>query len=242
MEDPEARVGAALGAVEDDGANGPWVEGYGIVSPEVVRYAEVLRETPGAIELAMRNVARSEGIDVIDEDAATLLMLHARALHPRRVLEVGTGIGLLTLHLARAVPEDCTITSIEADPLRQAQAHAFLERETFECAAELRLGDAIGLLHGGESRGEFDMVVLSDPQVPRLGILDEVAGRVATGGLLVVPFALRGGRVAVNEHVWNGDAMVEQQRLLNRRIAMDARFVDVVLLPVGDGLLLARRR
>jgi predicted O-methyltransferase YrrM len=222
-----------------DGAD--WADGFGIVSPDVARYVDVLRAVPDPVMLAMRNVAIAEGLDLLDADAATLLALLARSHRPRQVLEVGTGLGLVTLQLARAVPDDCTITSIDPNPMRQEQAHAFLERDDFACAAELRLGDPLRVLREGAAHASWDMVVLTDPELARLDVIDMVAPRMEPDALLVVPWALRGGRVADNEAAWSGDPQLEQQRLLNRCVATDPRFADVTVLPVGDGLLLARR-
>jgi predicted O-methyltransferase YrrM len=158
------------------------------------------------------------------------------------VLEVGTGIGYLTLHLARSAPNDCLLTSVDADPVRQAQAHAFLERDDRpHCATELRLGEPHRVLREGAAHTSWDMVVLTDASLERLDLVDAIAPRMAPDALLVIPGALRGGRVANSEAAWSGDELVEQQRLLNRCIATDPRFAEVVLLPVGDGLLLARR-
>jgi predicted O-methyltransferase YrrM len=231
---------------DDDGTSaGAWVDGFGVVAPDVARYGEVLRAVPDPVLLAMRNVAMAEGVDLVDADAATLIALFARSHRPRHVLEVGTGIGYLTIHLARAVPSDCVITSIDSDPTRQAQAHAFLERDELanHSATELRLGEPHRVLREGAGSGSsWDMVVLGAAAPDRLDLVDAVAPRMSPDALLVLPWALRGGRVANSETAWNGDdEVVEQQRLLNRCIATDPRFADVVLLPVGDGLLLARR-
>ncbi len=233
------------GPIGDDGAGaaaGAWADGFGVVAPDVVRYGEVLRAVPDPVLLAMRNVAAAEGIELVDADAATLIALFARSHRPRHVLEVGTGIGYLTVHLARAVPSDCVVTSIDSDPTRQAQAHAFLERdELVHCATELRLGEPHRVLREGAAHTSWDLVVLGTSTPDRLDLLDAIAPRMAPDALLVLPWALRGGRVANSEAAWNGDELVDQQRLLNRCIATDPRFTDVVLLPVGDGLLLARR-
>lgn len=247
MTGPEARLRAIIGEPgsigDDDGAsaNG-WADGFGVVAPDVVRYGEVLRAVPDPLLLAMRNFAAAEHIDIVDADAATLVALFARSHRPRQVLEVGTGIGYLTVHVARSVPNDCVVTSIDSDPVRQEQAHAFLERdELVQCATELRLGEPHRVLREGAAHASWDMVLLNTTAPDRIDLVDAIAPRMAPDALLVVPWALRGGRVANSEAAWNGDPIVEQQRLLNRCIATDPRFSDVVLLPVGDGLLLARR-
>ncbi len=234
--------GDPLGEHSGAASSGAWADGFGVVAPDVARYAEVLRAVPDPVLLAMRNVAAAEGVGILDPDAATLLALFARSHRPRHLLEVGTGIGYTTIHVARAVPGEAVLTSIDADPIRQAQAHAFLERDELpHCVTELRLGEPHRVLREGAAHTSWDFVVLGDPSMQRIDLLDAIAPRMAPDALLVVPWALRGGRVANSEAAWSGAEDVEQQRLLNRLVATDPRFADVVLLPVGDGLLLARR-
>ncbi|MCZ4496734.1 MAG: O-methyltransferase family 3 [Thermoleophilia bacterium] len=221
---------------------GAWAEGFGVVAPEVARYVEVLHGVPDALVLAMQNLAKAQGLTLVDADTATLIATLARTMRPEKVVEAGTGIGFLTLHLARVVPNDCTIISVEPDPLRQEQAHAFLARNDHRCAVELRLGDPTRALRDG-SLADIDMLVLTDPTQPRLDLIDRLTPRLKPDALLVVPNALLGGRVADNERAWDSESPdVEAQRVLNRCVATDPRYTGVVLLPVGDGLLLARRR
>lgn len=243
-QDPELRALLAQGALDQaaDDAAGDWADGYGIAAPDVARYASVLRPAPDAVLLAMRNLAIQDSLEVVDEDTATLVALLAQAQRPERVLEVGTGIGYLALRLARALPDDCTLTSVEADPILHGRAHAFLERDGVECATELRLGDPFRVLRDHVADAAWELVVLTDPALPRLELLDVIAPHLAADALVVVPWALRGGRVADGHRTWEDAPDVAEQRTLNRCIAIDPRFTDVVLLPVGDGLLLARRR
>lgn len=237
----EARLRALLGDADETVA-ADWAEGYGVVSPDVARYVEVLRGVPDPVVLAMRNVAAEEGLGLLDADTCTALALLTRAKLPEHLLELGTGLGYLTVHLARAAPVDCTLTSIEADPIRHGQAHAFLERDEHECATELRLGDPVRVLRESTMRGPWDMVVIADSHLPRLELLDLVLPRLASDALLAIPWALCGGRVADGHRTWEDAPDVEAQRTLNRRVATDPRLTDVALLPVGDGLLLARCR
>lgn len=246
MTSQEARLHALLGDDAGDlprssAADAAWADGYGVVAPDVARYVEVLRSTPDALKLAMQNLAADLAVEIVDPDTATTISLLSRSHRPRQVLEVGTGLGYVTLHLARTVPDHCTITSIESDPTNQERAHAFLSHEERECATELRLGDPRRVLREHVASARWDMVVLTDAHAERLDIVDIVAPRMEPDALLVIPWALRKGLVADSEAAWNGDELLERQRLLNRSVATDPRFDDVVLLPVGDGLLLARR-
>ena len=230
------------GSLAGSGSNA-WAEGFGVTAPDVTRYGDAVRALPDAVLLAMRNVAEAANQTIVDADTAALCGLLVRDLHDGHIVEAGTGIGYLTLHLARAVPDGATITSVEFDPDHQAQAHAFITRDAPAGAVELRLGDPTRVIERELAEGGLiDALVLTDPSLPRLDLFDQLAGRIAPGGLVLVPHALRGGRVADTAEAWGGDREVEAQRLLNRCVATDPRFTGAVLLPIGDGLLIARRR
>jgi predicted O-methyltransferase YrrM len=237
MQDVSAQLTRLLG--ESDNAARAWADGYGIVSPDVVRYSDVLSEEPDAIELAMRNLAASSQHTIIDPATATLIGLLTALHHPLRIFEAGAGIGYVTLQMARRAPDDCTIVSVEGDPMLHGHAHAFLERAGASCALELRLGNVHAVLR--ESDESFDMLVLTDARLDRAQLIIDLVPAMAPGGLVVVPRALEGGRVADATQAWGGEARIAQQRRINRIIATSPHLTDVVLVPIGDGLLLARK-
>lgn len=220
-----------------------WADGYGIVAPDVARYAEVLCSPPDEICNDIRRAAADAYLEVADAVTETLIALLLRTADAREILEVGTGMGLVTCALARDADADATITSIDDDPVIQGEAHAFVERLDAACTVALRLGDPVALLRGElRPTAGWDLVVLTEPRLSRRDICDVVIDQLSSGGLLIIPFALRGGRVADTTAASAGtDHDVREQRSLNRDIAGDARLEQVVLLPVGDGVLIARR-
>lgn len=233
-------TGASFDGMDTDAA-AAWADGYGIVSPDVARYVDVVRAMPDAICLAMRNLAREEGIRLVDADTATLAATLVAGRHAQRVVEVGTGIGYLTLHLARVLDADSVLTSIDTDPTHQGQAHEFLAHDTHASTVELRLGDPSRLLSDVAGPASVDLLVLGDLGHDRLALLDLAMPLLAPGALVLLPFALRGGRVADSMRTWDAASDVEPQRVLNRVVATDPRLTSVMLLPIGDGLLVARR-
>src|SRR5947209_5798230 len=83
-----------------------------------------------------------EGIPIVVPSTGAFLHLLALACGARRVLEVGTAIGVSTLYLARALPADGTIVSFEIDESRQGAAREYLDRAGLIDRVELRLEDA----------------------------------------------------------------------------------------------------
>ena len=74
-----------------------------ILSASVHEYLTELASPPDSVLEAMRAHGDRDNIPILNADSARLLMVIARAAAARSVVEVGTAIGVSTLHLARAV-------------------------------------------------------------------------------------------------------------------------------------------
>ena len=203
--------------------------GVGVREPEVLQR---LREETATLPTANMQIAPEEG--------ATLAML-VRLLGARRVLEVGTFTGYSSTAMALALPPDgrilcCDVSREWTDIARRAWADAGVADRV-----ELHLAPAMdtlnGLLAAGEA-GTFDLAFI-DADKGNYGNYYEAALRlVRHGGLIAIDNVLWSGRVA-DPSVSDEDT--DAIRALNARIATDER-VDVAMLPVADGLTLARIR
>src|SRR3954462_6810330 len=98
----------------------------------------------------MEEQARGEGTPIVVPPTGALLGVLAAACGARRVVEVGTAIGVSTLYIARAMAPDGLIVSFEIDPERQRAARSSLARAGVGEGADLRLRDA------GEGLAELD--------------------------------------------------------------------------------------
>src|SRR5205823_11214944 len=97
---------------------------------------------PDPVLAEMRAHGARDGIPIVDPETAVLLAVLAHACGARRVVEVGTAIGVSTLHLARAVGDGGTVISFDIDAGRQAAARDYLDRAGVGDRADLRLQDA----------------------------------------------------------------------------------------------------
>src|SRR5438270_7556137 len=112
-----------------------------IVTEAVSSYRAGLRSEPDPVLAEMEAQGAREGIPIVVPETGALLHLLARACAAHRILEVGTAIGVSTLYLARALPDDGVIVSFEIDEERHAAARAYLDRAGVGGRADLRLED-----------------------------------------------------------------------------------------------------
>ncbi len=171
-----------------------------------------------------------------------LLHLLARMLRARRVLEIGTLGGYSTLWLARALPQDGRVVTLEADPRHAEVARANFARAGLAERIDLRVGRALDTLPGLEAEGEgpFDLVFL-DADKPNQAAYLAWALRLARPGSVIV------GDNVVREGAVIDDASTDDRvrgvraffDLLATEPRLDATAIQTVGIKGWDGLAIA---
>jgi caffeoyl-CoA O-methyltransferase len=211
-----------------------------IVTAAVSSYLAELRPAPDPLLAEMEAHAARDRVPIVVPETGQLLHVLALAAGARRIVEVGTAIGVSTLYLARALPPDGTVVSFEIDPDRQAAAHSYLERAGVLDRADLRLEDARDGLPTLD--GPFDMAFIDGVKTQYGAYFDSLLPLLRPGALLAVDNVLMSGAVAERRagREWS-EEQIEKAREFNRRLLHDTPLV-ATLTPVGDGVLVAVRR
>ncbi len=212
-----------------------------IVTDAVSTYLAELRPDPDPVLAEMEAQGARDRIPIVVPEAGRLLHVLALARGARRIVEVGTAIGVSTLYLARALPEDGTIVSFEIDPERHAAARAYLERAGVLERADLRLEDARAGLQSLEP-ASFEFAFIDGVKAQYGDYLELVLPLIAPGGVLAVDNVLMSGSVAdgSSDGGWS-DEQIAGMHEFTRRLLSDERLTGTVT-PVGDGVLVAVRR
>ena len=196
-----------------------------------------VREHPVLAGLRERTAPMPERNMQIGPDQGAFMALLVKLTGATRILEIGTFTGYSSTAMALALPPDGRITCLDVsrewtDIARQAWTDADVADRV-----DLRLGPAAETLET-LSDDSFDMAFI-DADKPGYDTYYEGCLRVVRpGGLILLDNVLQGGRV-VDEG--EDDASVRAIRALTEKIATDER-VEHVLLPLADGLTLARVR
>lgn len=207
-----------------------------INDPAVTDYLIGLEPEPDALLAEMRAHGERDRIPIVEHVTGGLLETLATATGAKRAVEVGTAIGVSTLHLSRG---GAHVTSFEVDPERYEAAKEYLKRGGFE--PDLRLQDATEGLASLEP-GSFDLGFIDGPKAGYGTHLDQVVGLLRPGGLLLVDNVLMSGGAATGEPT---DQWSEESVALIRDFNADLKARDdlrATFLAVGDGVALAVRQ
>lgn len=196
-------------------------------------YVGALFAPEDPVLLALREDADRAGLPpiAISADTGRLLQVVMRAVGARRVLEVGTLGGYSALWMARALPPDGRIVTLESEPVHAEFARRHLEAAGVGAKVEIRIGNAIQLLPALDGE-RFDLVFLDADKEPLPTYLDWSLRLVRPGGAIVADNALWGGRV-LDERVTDEATLAVRE--FNRRLATDPRITGIVV-PTHDGV------
>lgn len=211
-----------------------------IVTEAVRAYLEEATPTPDPLLAEMRERGARDRVPILDAQSARLLHVLALATGARRIVEVGTAIGVSTLHLARALPADGELISFEIDRERHAAAQSYFARERLEATVDLRLQDATEGL--AALTGPFDLAFIDGLKAEYAGHLDLIVPLMRRGGLIAVDNVLMSGAVAEGRAIggWSSER-VATARAFNEHLLGHPDLIGAIT-PVGDGIALAVRR
>ena len=204
---------------------------FDVLSPRTAVQERLRTETQGLPQAGMQ----------IGPDQGLFLGLLVRMLDARRVVEVGTFTGYSALAMAMALPPGGRVLCCDISEEYTAIARRYWKEAGVENRIELRLGPARETLTGvlaAEGGASQDLAFIDADKTGYDVYYELCLQLVRPGGIIAIDNVLWSGRVA-DPAVKDADTAA--LRALNLKIRDDQR-VDAVVLTVGDGLTLARRK
>ncbi|MFG1696678.1 class I SAM-dependent methyltransferase [Nonomuraea sp. NPDC049309] len=180
---------------------------------------------------------RSAGMQISADEGALLGML-VRLAGARQAIEVGVFTGYSSLCIARALPDDGRLIACDVSTEWTSIARPFWERAGVADRIDLRIGPAIDTLRALPAEPAFDFAFVDADKPGYPAYYEEIVPRLRPGGLLVLDNVFLGGQVF--DPGCQGEGAVAMRRV-NDAIARDDR-LDCVMLPVRDGVTIARKR
>lgn len=198
-------------------------------SPPDEPLRDLAAETAALGEISRMQVAPEQG---------SFLTILTRLVGARRAVEVGTFTGYSSVCIARGLPPDGHLLCCDVSEEWTALARRAWRRAAVADRIELRIGPAIDTLRALPREPGIDLAFIDADKPSYPLYYEELLARLRPNGTLLVDNVLWGGNVVDPAAT---DDNTKAIRAFNDLVAADPR-VDVVMLPISDGLTLVRKR
>lgn len=199
-----------------------------------------VREHPALRRCRVETQANSPAAQMqIGEDQGAFMGLLAKLTGAVRCVEVGVFTGYSSLAVALALPDNGRIVALDISKEFTDIARGYWDEAEMSRKIDLRVGPALDALDAMIAKGEgpFDMAFIDADKPNYDGYYERVLKLLRPGGLIVLDNMLWSGKVAGDDQSADTIAL----RSLNEKIHGDKR-VDIALVTVADGIMLARKR
>ena len=208
---------------------------YSYILNTGVREPEILKKL--RIETGQRNDSPMQ----IAPEQGQFMALLVKLLNAQRIIEVGVYTGYSSLAMASALPADGYLLACDINEETTAIAQSFWQKAGLASTIDLRLGPALNTLkqilaEGGQR--SFDMAFIDADKTSYDDYYETCLKLLRQGGVILLDNMLWGGAVADSSSTSDETNRLKQ---LNIKISQDER-VDMVLLPLADGITIVRKR
>ncbi len=200
-----------------------------------------LREPELFARLRRETEMMPEAVMQISPEQGQFMQMLVKLTGARRTLEIGTFTGYSALAVASVLPEDGRLVACDISARYTDVGRPYWEEAGVAGKIDLRIGPAVesldALIAGGEA-ASFDFAFIDADKSNYANYYERCLELIRPGGLIAVDNVLWEGAVADSS---DNSEDTRAIRALNESLKNDQR-VDLSLVPIGDGLTLARKR
>jgi caffeoyl-CoA O-methyltransferase len=207
---------------------------------EIHEYLVAHGTPPDAVQAELiRTTAELGGVSMmqISPEQGAFMTMFTQLLDVHQAVEVGTFTGYSSLCIARGLAPGGRLLCCDVSEEWTAIARAAWEEAGVADRIELRIAPAIDTLRALPSERKIDLAFVDADKPMYRAYADEILARLRPGGVLLVDNVLWGGAVVDTAATDENTVAI---RAFNDWLAADER-VETVMLPLGDGLTIARR-
>ncbi len=165
-----------------------------------------------------------------------VLSMLSKMIQPERILEIGTYTGYSALCFAEGLKKDGEITTIDINEELEDIVKEHVEKSPYKDQVKLVIGNALEIIPTLDEK--FDIVFIDADKENYIKYYDLVFDKVKVGGYIIADNVLWSGKVL--EEIAENDKDTPIILAYNKKIHKDDR-VENVLLPIRDGILIARK-
>lgn len=212
-----------------------------MLSTELEKYLENHTSTVNEllVELRRETYQKTTQPHMLSGDyQGQFLSIISRLIQPKTILEIGTFTGYSALCLAEGLTNDGKLITIDRNEELMYLPKKYFDQSPYADQIDFKIGNALDVLD--ELKDEiYDLVFVDADKSNYINYYEKVIGQVRKGGVLLVDNVLWYGKVLEEAKPNDKDTQVLKE--FNEKIAKDDR-VEVVILPIRDGISLIRKR
>lgn len=192
--------------------------------------------------LEMKAYAEAHDVPIIQEIGLELMLQLLRIKAPASILEIGSAIGYSAMMMARHLPK-VQITTIERDPVRYAEANKFLENSEVKNRILLLEADALEISNEELPLASYDVIFIDAAKAQYQKFFEKYAPLLKDDGMIISDNLLFHGLVFETEAIESRNLrrLVQKINHYNEWLAKHLDY-DTVLLPIGDGLAISKKK
>ncbi len=211
------------------------------VSPQIFEYVLSHSSPPDAVLTELRQETSRRFPDwtvlQIGPEQGTFMTLLSQLIAPRRAVEVGTFTGYSSICLARGLAPGGSLLCCDVNADWTSLAREYWQKAGLAGMIELRLGPAADTLRSLPADASLDLAFIDADKTGYATYWDEIVPRTHAGGIILVDNTFLHGRIFDEDP----DPDARAVRDFNEHALADDR-VDLAMLSVGDGLIVARKK
>ena len=212
-----------------------------MLSQELQSYIDSLIQPRNGLLLEMEEFAEQNGVPIMEPAGIETMLQLLRIQQPEAILEVGTAIGYSALRMAFALPQTKVVT-LERDEERFKLAIDYIKRADRQQQIIQISGDALELEEEVAGHAPFDAIFIDAAKGQYKRFFEMYSRYLNPGGMIITDNVLFKGLV------YNQEADSRRLRSLvkkidefNRWLAANQEY-DTVILPIGDGIAISKKR
>jgi len=163
-----------------------------------------------------------------------LLYFLTTMIRPKKILEIGTFTGYSAICMGRALEEGATLTSIENNSELESKVNRYISEAKLSDKVKVIIGDAIDVIENLD--GPFDMVFIDADKPNYLNYYKAIFPKLRKGAYIIADNVLWFGQVLTDSQ----EKSTVTLKAYNQMVKNDDR-VEQILIPMGDGLNIARK-
>lgn len=204
-------------------------------------YIEQLIPVRQELFQCMEKDAHENNIPIMEKTGIEMLLQVLRIQQPKRILEVGTAIGYSALRMADALPTTSIVT-IERDAERYTKAEKYIQVANKHEQIHLIKGDALEVEDKVKGFGPYDAIFIDAAKGQYKRFFEIYSSFLSKNGIIITDNVLFKGLVC-ETHIENRRvrSLVKKINEYNQWIMAHPQY-DTVIIPVGDGVAISKKR